>query len=115
MLLRSCLIDVSIIILRYFLYLLSVCPCLGLGLFVSYLCDLFFIFIFIFIMINSIISWVQTGLFFCLFFRICLLFLHDNVDEECKYFSNRDLLQGFTIGFCLAWLDVQPVSVWRCL
>ena len=34
-----------------------------------------FIFIFIFIMINRIISWIQTHshLFFCLFFRICLI------------------------------------------
>ena len=52
MLLRCCLIHISIIILRHFLYLLYLCPCLDLGLFMSYLCDLFFIFIFIFIMIN---------------------------------------------------------------
>ena len=31
----------------------------------------FFIFIFIFIMINRIIFWGQTHLFFCLFFRVC--------------------------------------------
>ena len=38
-----------------------------------YLCDLFFIFILIFIMINRKISWKQIYLFFCLFFRICLI------------------------------------------
>ena len=38
--------------LRHFLYLLYLSLCLELGLFMSYLCDLFFIFIFIFIMIN---------------------------------------------------------------
>ena len=74
MLLRCCLIHISIIILRHFLYLLY----LGLGLFMSYLCDLLFIFIFIFIMINCTISWIQTH-FFCLFFfclcRIALLCL----------------------------------------
>ena len=70
-LLRCCLIHIIIIILRHVLYLLYLCPCLDLGLFMSYLCDLFFIFIFIFIMINRIISWIQTYLFFCLFFRIC--------------------------------------------
>ena len=36
------------------------------GRFMSYLCDLFFIFIFIFIMINYTISWMQTHLFLCL-------------------------------------------------
>ena len=42
-----------------------------LGLFMSYLCDLFFISTFIFITINRIVSGMQTQLFFCLFFRIC--------------------------------------------
>ena len=54
MLLRCCLIQISVIILRHFLYLLYLCPCLDLGLFMSYICDLFFIVIFIFIMINCI-------------------------------------------------------------
>ena len=72
MLLRCCLTHVSIIILGHTLYLLYLCPCLDLGLFMPYLCDLFFNFIFIFIMINRIISWIQTHLFFCLFSRISL-------------------------------------------
>ena len=42
-------------------------PCLDLGLFMLYLCDVFFIFIFIFIIINRIISSIQTYLSFCLF------------------------------------------------
>ena len=71
MLLRCCLIHISIMILRHVLYLLCLCPCLDLGLFMSYLCDLFFIFIFIFIMINSVISSAKTRLRFCLFFRLC--------------------------------------------
>ena len=41
MLLRCCLIYISIIILMHFLHLLYLCPCLDLGLFMSYLCDLF--------------------------------------------------------------------------
>ena len=69
MLLRCWLIHTSIIILRHFLYLLYLCLCLNLGLFLSYLCV--FIFIFIFIIINRIISWIQTRLFFCLFSKIC--------------------------------------------
>ena len=38
MLLRCCLIHISIIILRNFLHLLYLCSCLDLGLFMSYLC-----------------------------------------------------------------------------
>ena len=52
MLLRCCLIHVSIIILRHFLYLLYLCSCLGLDLFMSYVYVL------------------SSHLFFCLFFRI---------------------------------------------
>ena len=73
MLLRFWLIHkaLSIIILRHFLYLLFSCPCLELGLYMFYLCDLFLNFIFILIMINRIISWLQAYLFFYLFVRIC--------------------------------------------
>ena len=84
MLLRCCLIHISSIILRHFLYLLYLCPCLFLGLFYSYLCDLFFIIIFIFMMISRIISWIQTYMLFPLFFRLCPIVLRYNVDEECQ-------------------------------
>ena len=70
-LLKCCLIIISIIILRHILYLLNLCSCLDQGLFMSHLCDL--IFNFSFIMINRIISWIQTRLFFCLLFRICCI------------------------------------------
>ena len=39
MLLRCCLIRISIIVLRHFWYSLYLCPCLDQGLFMSYLCD----------------------------------------------------------------------------
>ena len=53
------------------LYLLCLCPCLDLGLFMSYLCRIYvvsmsylvFISIFIFIMINQIVSWEQPRFF----------------------------------------------------
>ena len=98
MLFRCCLIHISIIILRHFLYLPYLCPCLDLYLFMSYLCNLFFIFIFIFSMINHVILWIQTQLFFSLFFRICPIILDDNVDEEWiilkqQNFSLRVLLR----------------------
>ena len=70
MLLRCCLINTGVIILRHFLCLLYLYPCLGLCLFLTYLCNVFFIFVFNCIMINCIISWIQIHLFFCLFFRI---------------------------------------------
>ena len=71
MLFRCCLINKGIIIVRHIIHLLYLRPCLHLGLFMLYLCDLFFIFIVIFIMFNRIISWIQTHLFFSLLFRMC--------------------------------------------
>ena len=44
MLLRCCLIHITIIILRHILYLLYLCPCLDLDQFMSYICDLLFSF-----------------------------------------------------------------------
>ena len=90
-------IHISIIILRHFLYLLYLCPCLDLDLFMSYLRDLFLIFIFILIMINRII------------FRICPIVLDDNVDEECEKFSN-----SINSGCCLAfaWFFYSRVHIY---
>ena len=47
--------------------------CLDLGLLMPCLCDLFFIFIILFTMINHIILWIQTHLFFFFFFFKCVL------------------------------------------
>ena len=81
MLLRCCLLHIGIIMLRHFLYLIYLCPCLELGRFMSYLCDIFFIFIFIFIMINRMNTDTCS---FGYFLEYVLLFLHDNVNEECE-------------------------------
>ena len=64
-LLRCCLNTyLTIILLRHIFYLVDLYPCLGLGLFMSYLCDLFFIFRLIFIGINplsaNITKWSNT-------------------------------------------------------
>ena len=67
---RCCLIHINTIMQKHFLCLLYLCPCLNLGLYMSHLCDLLFIFISIFIIINRIISWAETHLFFGLCFRI---------------------------------------------
>ena len=64
MLLRCCLIYITIIIQRHILYLVYLCPFLGLGLFMLYLYDLFFIFSLIFIAINHKTSFKQMYLFF---------------------------------------------------
>ena len=66
----------------HILYLVYLGPCLGLGLIMSYLCDLFLIFSVIFITINHIASLKQTRLFFVHFKKYILSFLDDNVDEE---------------------------------
>ena len=63
MLLRCCLINVTVIKLRHILYLGYLCPCRGLGIFMSYLCNLFFIFSLIFNVINHITSSKQTHYF----------------------------------------------------
>ena len=63
--------------------LVCLCLCLDLGLFMSYLCDLFFIFSLIFIVINHITSFKQTY-FFVHFLEHLLLFLDGNVDEESE-------------------------------
>ena len=84
MLIRYCLIPVTIILLRHILYLVYLCQCLGLSLFLSYPYDLFSIFSLIFIVINPITSLKQTHLFFVHFSEYLLLFLDENVDEESK-------------------------------
>ena len=92
MLRRCCLIHMSIIIMRHFLFLLYLYPFLVLHLFMSYLCDPSFMFIFIFIMISHIISWI-SHLFFRLFSRICLIIFASNK------FSLRVLL-NICLIFC---------------
>ena len=58
-------------------------PYLDLGVFMSYLCHLFFIFIFIFIVINCMNT--GTHVLLLIFPEYVLLFLDDNVDEECTF------------------------------
>ena len=58
------------------------CPCLGLGRFMSYLCDLLFIFSLIFSVINHITSLKQTH--FVHFVECLLFFLADSLDEESE-------------------------------
>ena len=82
-LLRCPLIHISNIILRFILYLIYLCSCQGLALFM-YLCDLFFILSFISIVINHITLFKQKHLFCVHIFRTFLLFLDNNVDENAN-------------------------------
>ena len=52
--------------------------------FMSYLCDLLFVFSLIFIVINHITSFKQTYLFLVQFLEYLVLFLDNNVDEESE-------------------------------
>ena len=81
---RCSSIHITMIILRDILHLVYLGPCLGLGLFMSYLCDLFLISSPIFITINHLTSLKQTDLFFVHFLEYLLVFLDDNVEEESK-------------------------------
>ena len=98
-LLRCYLIHITIIILRH-IHLVYLCPCLGLGLFTPYLCDVVFIFSLIFIVINQIISFKQTYLFFVQFLQYLLLDLDDNLNEKNQQFSNnKRIVSGCCLGF----------------
>ena len=77
MLLRYCLVYITVITLRHILYLIYLGPCLG-------LCDLFFIVSLIFIAINRITLLKQTPLFFVHSLEHHLSVLDDNVDEESE-------------------------------
>ena len=77
--------------MRHNLYLVHLCPFLGLSLFMSYLCDLFFIFSLIFIIINHKTSFSRRTcfVFFLHFLEYFLLFLDDNLDEKRIIFKKQ--------------------------
>ena len=101
MLLRCCLIYVTIIIPRHNLDLVCLWPHLSLGLFMLYICNLLFIFSLIFIVINHITSFKQKYLFFVQFLEFFLLFLDNNVDRESQQFSNNKTFSRCCLAF--AW------------
>ena len=112
-LLWYCLIHISIILLRHFLYLLYLCPCLDLGLFMSYLCNLFFIFIFTVIMINHIISWIQTTLVLLLIFENMSYYFW--MTKWIKNVNNFKIAKAQPQVVVWHLLDFLPISAWRCL
>ena len=69
-----------------------------------YLCDLLFIFIFIMInFINLKISRIQTHLSLAYHLEYILLFLEDNIGEECQRFSNS---KSSTSRCCLVFASL---------
>ena len=81
MLLRCCLLYITIIILRNILYLVHLFPSPGLVLFMLYLCDPFFIFSLVFIIINYTVWLKQIHSFFCIFLEYLVFVLKDNMAE----------------------------------
>ena len=59
----------------------------------SYLCDLVFIFIFIFTYIHFLHKYIYAYLL-----GYVLLFLDNNMDEQCEWFSNG---KSSALGCCL--------------
>ena len=57
-------------------------PCIGLGPFMLYMCDLLFIFSLIFIVINNLIK--TDALVFVYFLEYLLLLLEDSLDDQSK-------------------------------
>ena len=91
MLLMCCLIQISIIILRQFLYLVCSSPSLRPGL----LCCIHVIY--------SSFSLKQTRLFLSHMFYKTYLYLDNNMDEESKWFSNSK-----SPNICLIIYQLQP-------
>ena len=105
MLLRCCLIQIIIIILRFILYLIYLCTSPGQGLFMSYLHDLFFIFSIIFIVIYHITTFKQTYLFFVHFLGYLLLY---------KRVKNFQKVKVRPQGAASLLLNFLPISAWHC-
>ena len=104
MLVECCLILISIIIPRHFLYLAYVRPCLDVDLFMTYLCDLFFFFTLI--IINQIISLKQTHLFFCKFFQNTPCYFWKSKESKRKkrkqiIFNKQKFSLRVLLSFCL--------------
>ena len=82
-----------------YIYVLYLCPCLDLGLFVSYLCFLVFILIFIFIMIHE----YRYTCPFAYFLKYILLFCEWKIIwtiKECEQSSDS---KSSASGCCLAF------------
>ena len=101
-LLRCCLIHISIIILRHFLYLLYLCPCLVLGLFKSYLCDLFS-----FSSSFSLIHKYRHACSFAYFLEYVPSFLNDNLSASGCCLAFAWFLTNFSLALLIKMLLIK--------
>ena len=107
---RRCLIYITIVIVRHILYLVYFSPCLSLGLFMSYLCDFFYL---IFTAFNHITLFKQTYFFFVHVLGYFLLFLDDGT--WLKKANNFQVAKIQPQGTAQILLDFSPILVWRSL
>ena len=112
MLFRCCLIHITIIIPGHILCLVYLCSCLCLGLFMSYLCDLFFVFSLIFIVINHTSSLKETYLFLAHFQNVSYYFW---MITWMKKVNNFQKLKVQPKDVAQLLLDFLPILAWRCL
>ena len=112
MLLRCCLIHISIIILRNFLCLVNLNPCLGLGLFMAHLCDLYFIFFFIFFKINHNNVIKTNTLVFAHVLEMSYYFWMITWMKKGNNFQIAKVQPQSVAQFFNHLLNFLPVSVW---
>ena len=93
-------------------YLVYLCPFLARGLFMSYLCDLFFIFSFIFIFINYITSFKHIYLFLYIFQNIFYYFW---MIMWTKKANNFEIVKFQPQGVAQLLLNFLPISAQRYL
>ena len=98
--------------MRYFTWKLELVlytPWMIVGPFMPYLCGLSFIFIFAFIMINHIIPWIKTHLFFSLFLRKCpIIFGWQRVWRMWIIFKWQRFSLRVLLSICLIFSQFLP-------
>ena len=111
--LKRCLIHIIHIVLCHILYLVYLCPCLGLGLFMSVYVVLCICRIFHFhphFLHNQSYNPIKTDtLVFTHFCEYLLLFLDDNLYEQSKKkFRQQKISLRVLLRFCLIFIQFQP-------
>ena len=115
MLLRCCLIHITIIISRHILYIVYLCPYLCLGVFMSYLLDLFFIFSPIFIFINHITSLNRRTCFLHIFKNIFYYIWMITWMKKPHNFLIAKLSLSTLFSFCSIFCQFQLGVAYKCI
>ena len=106
---RCCLMHENIIILIHFLYLLYLSPCLDLGLFMIY-------FSFSSLFPLWLVLWIQTHLFFCLFFKICPnIFRWEGEWKMWLIFQYQKFSLKVLRSLCLIFCQFQPGVAYKII